>query len=240
MLIPGRIAMYEIGLLSVLENTNHEIDLYLSLNGEYPDCEYYKKMQNKLGKWIKGLFINKFELDEEFCKILKPSRWPNRTHCKNYKNYFVPYNPMSMFFNEKNAFKMATDYADKNNFEYDCYMKFRPDITPTCNWESLEMPDKDMHIYSSIPFCDFTGRGKHQRRIVSDAWAYGNRKSMNVYCSTYDYILQETQNSNGLFFISFECTLVDCLVDNNITWEYTHLTYNHLNFDRKLNDFERE
>jgi hypothetical protein len=114
-IITGRIAMYELGLMHTLNNSIHEFDLFMSLNGE--DCEYYDIMKSRLSPWIKFCNIQKFTLDEEFCKKIKPYNWPNISHSKEVGGYLVPYNVMSMYYNEKIAFNEAVKYADTNNFE---------------------------------------------------------------------------------------------------------------------------
>lgn len=168
-IVSGRIAMYEVGLSSILESSKHDIDLFVSLNGE--NCEYYDKMKCRLKNWLKFCNIEVYKLDEAFCKSLKTSYWPNTHHCKIVDDFFVPYNVMSMYYNEKKAFNAAVKYYQENNFEYDCFMKLRSDIVNVKIDEIKEYTREGLYLYSALPGISFISKGIHNRQIVSDCWA---------------------------------------------------------------------
>ena len=53
------------------------------------------------------------------------------------------------------------------------------------------------HIYTDTPL------------MISDAFAYGNKKSMKHYCSTYNWILENNLLLNGNYLQTFEIFLTD-------------------------------
>lgn len=232
LIITGRIAMYEVGLIHTLTTSNHEFDLFMSLNGE--NCDYYDKMKTTLSPWLKFCNIQKFELNKEFCEKIKPHNWINTTHCKYVDGYLVPYNVMSMYYNEKVAMEAATKYADTHKFEYGCYLKFRSDLMNVTFNENLKIPKEGLHLISPVPNCMFHSGGIHKAPIVCDAFAWGNRETMKIYFNTYDYVLKKTEETDGNFFISFECSLTDNLIDNGVTWEYVNIPYDHIHYDKSL------
>jgi len=58
------------------------------------------------------------------------------------------------------------------------------------------------HIFHNIPI------------LVSDAFAYGNKKSMTYYTSTYDFILKNDLLLKGKFINAFETYLTDSILQH--------------------------
>ena len=146
----------------------------------------------------------------------------NTMHCQLINNKLVPYNTLSMFWNWKNAFNMAINYADSNNFEYDCYMVFRSDII-NCKIPENILDDNDT-IYYARPVCHYNIRNDHHINygdlygtpIICDAWAWGSFKVMSVYCNTYDFSINKYKKLNGVYTIINEPSLTDNILTNNI------------------------
>ena len=63
-LISGRSARYEVCLLNILNNTSYDVDVFMSINDN--KCEYYDMMQKKLSKWLKGLYIQPYNVPDDF------------------------------------------------------------------------------------------------------------------------------------------------------------------------------
>lgn len=236
MLISGRAARYEMCLLPILESCNngYEIDLFMSINDE--DSLYYKVMREKLAKYLKGVYINKYKLPEGFTYTHSGSRW----NFQLINGEYMPYNIMSMFWNDHNAFEMAVQYAKENNIHYDLFMKFRSDIAHTSIPELMKFDDETFHLFSIFPSCHFTSNGIYKVPIISDAWVWGNYKSMKVYCNAYDYILRKNKETNGAYFICFESSNTDNVVENNLHYTYVKHPYK-LDAHRRIFDklFER-
>ena len=64
LLISGRSARYEVCLLETLKNTSYDVDVFMSINDE--ECKYYEIMRKKLSKWLKGLYINPYNVPDDF------------------------------------------------------------------------------------------------------------------------------------------------------------------------------
>lgn len=142
-----------------------------------------------------------------------------------------PYNPMSMFFNDRKSFDMATKYADDNGFEYDAYMKYRSDII-TSSLPEINNSD-EYEIYSVIPWCNHTvptvtrdplGYGE-EVPWVSDAIVYGNRKSMNAYTETYNFCMEMLELFEGRYPCNFEPSVTQNAYDKDLSVKYFNSPY---------------
>jgi len=226
-LISGRAARYEVCLKRLLEKNKYEYDLFISVNDE--PCKYYDVMEESLQPWLKGLEIKPFSLPDDF-----ENHHPG-TIRQSVNGKFVPQNVMSMYYNDMNAFNMATKYADDNGFEYDVYMKFRSDLIVN------DMPDIDkmdeFKVYSADPPCDFECQTLDDEKvyIVCDAVAYGSRKSMREYTDTYNFVLDINKQMGGDYRIHFESSLTQCLYYKKVPVERFAYTYK-LDGNRRIFD----
>ena len=109
-------------------------------------------MQQLLGPYLKGLYIKKYQIPNDIFEIFNENEsiatHKIQVNLQKINGKFVPNNCLSMYYNSKNAFNMATEYADKNGFEYDTYMNFRSDIM---NFTFPENIDVEFFVVSS---CD--------------------------------------------------------------------------------------
>lgn len=222
-LISGRAARYEVCLLPILQNIHYDIDLFISINDTI--SPYYDEMKKNLEPWLKGVFIEPYQIPDDFEHTIVPNTYNAQYQYVN--NKWVPRNQLSMYFNDNKAFTMACKYADDHNFEYDVYMRFRADICNLAKFPEITKPDiNKLNLYSIMPLCMFTSFGKHKRDIISSDWVWGNRKTMNIYCNTYTYVLLQNRNMNGNYLFHFESNHTDCIVDNNVSIEYVNVIYN--------------
>jgi hypothetical protein len=233
-LISGRLKCYEKCLIPVLESRNYDVDLFLSINSEKDD--YHKRAFEDLSKWLKNEYTSPYIPPQSYKNIF--------INMNSGTNEPFPYNILSMFFNDRKAFELATEYADNNNFEYDAYMKYRADIITD------HLPDvsktNERKIFSVIPACNhsvplidrskptiYNGPGDwHLQNTevvnwVSDAIVYGNRMSMDVYTQTYNYCLEMNELWKGLYPIAFEPSVTHNVYDKNLSVEYFSLSYSH-------------
>ena len=231
MLISGRAARYEVCLLPILEACEYEIDLFLSINDT--DGLYYKVMREKLEKWIKGLYIRPYTIPADFKTEFRPNDF---TMCyQRIDGVWVPRNQLSMYYNDANAFKMACDYSAQNGFEYDLFMRFRSDIFNVNIPKLSPIDPSTLVLHSILPFCITNTFGKYKNRAVSSDWVWGNKKTMAVYCNTYEYVLQENRKMNGRYLFHFESNHTDNMIDNSVKIEYHSIHYN-TDANRKLFD----
>jgi len=209
-LLSGRIKKYEhfLNLLKKKEN-KYDIDVFISINDVYSNL--YEEIKQQFKDYLKGFHCEEYNVPENFINI-----WYNKIEGHNNNLLTQPekqsatYRSLSCFYNDKYCFNMATKYADDNNFEYDIYLRFRSDIIVD-DFPIFDIPNVNENIlFSVIPFYKFTlaitenpagewkdgryhcyGDVKHHGKNVTGDIAYGNRKTMSVYCYCYDYLLKK-------------------------------------------------
>lgn len=222
-LISGRCTRYEVCLLTVLQQQKYEVDLFMSINDT--PCEYYEEMKKSLSPWLRGLHISPFKLPKDF------ENHHERTLRQLVDGKYVPLHTMSMYFNDMNAFNMATKYADEHKFEYDVYMKFRADVI-TPNFPDIVNPDKDelkiYTVYHDNREALIDRKNKFileydlytdMPNVVSDTISYGNRKTMSLYCSTYNFVLEVNDEWEGNYPINFDQCITHQIYDKEISIE---------------------
>ena len=139
-LISGRITRYDVCLVNFLNNISitHDADLFISINDENNECDYFKIMRKKLKQWIKCCEIKKYVIPQEIIDIFNPNEsigyFKNQANLQKINNKWLPYNCLSMYYNDNNCYKMALNYADINNFEYDVFLKFHRLIPESHNF----------------------------------------------------------------------------------------------------------
>jgi hypothetical protein len=133
-LISGRITRYDHCLIHFLINSSkiNDMDLFLSINDDNIECEYFQIMKKILEPWIKCCEIKKYEIPPKIVDIFNSneSMASHKIQCnlQNINNKFLPYNCLSMYYNDNKSFEIACQYAEINNFEYDVFLKYRSDI----------------------------------------------------------------------------------------------------------------
>jgi len=221
LLISGRLKCYETCLLPLLSKSQYDIDIFASINDI--DSDYYDRVRVNLSSWLKGIYISPYSFSKRFVEIFVNIH----TNLPEPK----PYNQMSMFFNDRNAFDMATEYADKNSFEYHAYMKYRADII-TNSFPEIKVTDKQK-LFSVIPWCNHTSPVVIRDPIgygdlvpwVSDAIVYGNRKSMLTYTETYNFCMEMLELFDGRYPCNFEPSVTQNAYDKKLEVEYFNKPY---------------
>ena len=243
-LLSGRIKLYEhfLNLLKKIGN-KYDIHVFISINDVYSD--FYEKVRQEFGDYLKGFHCEEYNVPENFTNIwynkVEGHHNPELTH---FEKSTAVYRSLSCFYNDKYCFNMATKYADDNNFEYDIYLRFRSDIIVD-DLPIFDIPKMNEDVlFSVIPFSQFTlaiteningewknnryhayGDIKHHGKNVTGDIAYGNRKTMSVYCSCYDYILKKNDENKGNYFICFEYSVTTFLEDSEIKWNFFPYNY---------------
>jgi hypothetical protein len=211
----------------------------MSINDENEYCNYYNEMKIKLKPWLKNIIIKKYIIPEETADLFNPNESisSNRiqTNLQPENGKKLPIHCLSMYYNDNKCFKMACEYADNNNFEYDYYMKYRSDIINSTVPIIYSKEKDNIHLYCAIPLCNFTSGGLFKKPIICDAFAWGNRKTMSIYCNTYKYCILKNKEYNGKYYIAFECSLTDNIYENNVPVSYCNMPYN-LDKNRRMFD----
>jgi len=220
-LISGRLKCYQTCLIPLLEEASYDVDLFCSVNDI--ESEYYDIVRKNLSPWLKGLYIKPFLFSKRFTEVFVNIN----TNLPEPK----PYNPMSMFFNDRNAFDMATKYADDNGFEYDAYMKYRSDII-TSSLPTIDSSE-EYEIKSVVPWCNHTAPLVTRDPIgygevvpwVSDAIVYGNRNSMRAYTETYNFCMEMLELFEGRYPCNFEPSVTQNAYDKMLNIKYFNNPY---------------
>jgi hypothetical protein len=220
LLISGKSVSYEKYLIPLLEKSEYDIDVFVSVNDN--DGPYYDELKKKLDKWLKGIYINRYKLPENFenngtvSRFLKIGR-----KCGE----IILEHSMSCYFNDNHSYNMATNYADENNINYDIYIRFRSDII------SDKLPELKIRgdtLFCVTPVANFNlvhdTNPKYFNKPVTGDIAYGSRNAMKIYCNTYDYVIEKNKYNNDLF-ISFECCLTMNILDNCENFEFFKYSY---------------
>lgn len=207
MIIAGRIFRYEQCLIPFLKlNKDYIIHLYISINSELD-----LKVIEDLKPWLKGYSFEKYELPKDF-NYTNDFKYANRI----IDGKIVPYNQMSMYYNELKAFNMAI----KSGIEYSIYMKYRSDIINEIpfNFDSFEKG-----ILYTMPYMIFGSYGIYKKDTVGDAYNWGSIDVMKVYFNTYNYVLKKMKETN--YLIHFESCITDNCYENGLKIEYLERTY---------------
>lgn len=221
LLISGRLKCYETCLLPLLQNSQYEVDVFASINDI--ESDYYNHARKNLSPWLKGMYIEPYSFPKRFLEIF--------ININTNQSEPKPYNPMSMFFNDRKAFDMAVEYANANSFEYDAYMKYRSDII-TSSLPQIQKSD-NFEIFSVVPWCNYTAPVVTRNPIgygdlvpwVSDATVYGNRKSMEAYTDTHNFCMEMLELFDGKYPCNFEPSVTQNTHDKSLTINYFEQPY---------------
>jgi hypothetical protein len=224
LLLSGRIYRYRECLLPLLQNLKDDIemDIFISVNDQ--SGEYYDQVSLDLKPWLRCIRISKYEKPKDFRNTYTELGFAMQNLSHMTRN--IVYNILSLFYNDNVAFNMACEYADKNNFEYDCYMRFRADIhVPLKEFPKITISkDKLFCLRLSYKLCvtdacenglfidgkyHWFGCSKLNGLPSTGDIAYGSRSAMSIYCNTYDYSLQKDKESN-------ECFIGEYILTSNI------------------------
>lgn len=207
--ISGRLTCYETNLIPalVILNRTYDVHLFISINGERD--EYHITAERLLGKWLKDIRYEKFK-----CPI------ENNIHPETLKQEVdgkkMPYTVMSSFYNDMKAFELIEKYELTNNMNFRLYCKLRPDmIFYQLPQFRFVLPDpNDKKLYSCVPECPIWIYGWQNTPIcVCDAFAYGNKNVMKIYCNTYNFGIEMNNKLNGNYRINYEPLLTENILD---------------------------
>lgn len=112
-------------------------------------------------------------------------------------------------------------------------MKYRSDIIIFTI--PISYSKENIHLYCVVPKCNFISRGLFKKNIISDAFAWGNRETMHIYCNTYNYCIEKIKEYKGKYYVAGECSLTDCIYENNVQVSYLTINYS-LDKNRRMFD----
>jgi len=203
--ISGRIANYKQCLLPIIMflKKKYKVTLFLSINSLYEDKDVINCFRDVIGYYE----FKPFFYDESWIK--------NRL--VNNKKYLGSYNQLSCFYNDLNNFNLIEKYEKDNNIKFDVICKMRSDITfRNLNEVTFHKDDENLLILNNINlWCPIKPFGICPP-LISDAICFGNKKSMELYCNTYNYIKEKDIEYKGVYNFTFEPYLNESLYDTSL------------------------
>ena len=203
--ISGRLTCYETNLIPalIILSRNYDVHLFISINGERD--EYHITAERLLGKWLKDIRYEKFK-----CPIENNINIESLQQEVDGKK--MPYTVMSCFYNDMKAFELIEKYESANNMNFRLYCKLRPDmIFYQLPQFHFVLPDpNDNKLYSCVPECPIWFYGWQKTPIcISDAFAYGNKKIMQLYCNAYNFGIEMNDKLNGDYRFNYETLITE-------------------------------
>lgn len=202
--ISGRIMNYKKclrPLIDHLKNQNkYDIKLFLSINSEKIYQDVLSTFSDVLGLYeFKPFFYEKDWIDNRL---------------KNDRKYMGSYNQLSCFYNDLNNFHLIEKYENEKNMNFDVICKLRSDIVfknirQISFWKDNE---NEIILNNIILACTIKAFGISPP-FLSDAICFGNKKSMKIYCDTYNTIKKNDIKYNGLYNLTFEPYLNEHIYD---------------------------
>lgn len=200
--ISGRLNNYNTCLIPILEHLRkqnlYNIKVFLSINAKLKE----QNVINDLGDMIGYYYVQPFFYEKDWTE--------NRL--KHNRKYMGSYNQLSCFFNDLNNFKQIEKYEIDNNIEFDVICKLRADIIfYNLNNVIFHKDDINELILNNINLECPISAYQLSPPFISDAICFGNKKSMELYCNTYNYIKEKDIEYNGLYNHTFEPYLNESL-----------------------------
>lgn len=140
-----------------------------------------------------------------YMKVDFPQDYEKKQHCKNmpYKDVqLCYYNGKSMFYSIKKSLQLAFEHANKENKEYDLYIRVRSDVIYDNHLNFENFIDDYLYVID--------GRHAGADRLLSDTFAMGNRENIEKYSKIYDLVPK--YYDNGL--IHMHELLYNCLAND--------------------------
>ena len=237
--VSGRLLGFKDCLLPFINNLKKEYNIFVffsintfSLDKNDNNLDFIiSDLINTFGTTIGDIYFEEYKFPKKYVE----------TRISNNINVFS-YNCLSCFYNDSKNMELIEKFEKNNNILFDIICKtrtdifFKNDVNFICdNKEHLIIRNKHMmpirywgHAYNDTPL------------MISDAFAYGNKKSMKYYCSTYEWILKNDSILNGNYSQTFEIYLTDSILQhifyNKPGGETIPLLNRHQIFDKYINN----
>lgn len=208
--ISGRTFGYKECLLSFIQKINRQkynIHLFFSINsfsfGSHENINnILLDIQNLFQGVIANIHIEPYKLPKSFVD----NRVKNGT-------YTFHYNQLSCFYNDAKNMEMIENYEIKNNIKFDVICKTRCDLFLHNPFLEFVVDNPQELIIHNKHVQDISHWGLSDTPLmISDAFAYGNKRSMQIYCSTHKWILENDYLMKGKYCQTFEIYLTDSII----------------------------
>jgi len=207
--ISGRIKCYkELNNFLQVLGKKYNIKLFASINKYSLDNEKDEEEFKEFYKNIIGdTYFDYFKIEKDVYEFANKN---------NNLFLFKRYNEQSCFWNDNKNFKMIEKYQKDNNIKFDIISKIRSEMEiSNLDYNFIKDNEKDL-IIRNKHICDIRYWGHIFKKIpilCSDAFAYGNYKSMEIYCNAYKFWKKEFFISNANYSPIFETLLTDSLLN---------------------------
>lgn len=197
--------------LQKIDRTKYNVRLFLSINSlSFGPQENIKSIledivnlfQDIIGK----LHIEPFRLPKAFVD--------NRL--KHGTDVFH-YNQLSCFYNDAKNMENIENYEIDNNIKFDVICKTRSELfffNQSIEFTVDEPSSVIIHNKHPLDIRHWGHIYKDTPLMISDAFAYGNKESMKIFCSTYNWILENDFRMNGKYLQTFEIYLTDSILNH--------------------------
>jgi hypothetical protein len=160
----------------------------------------------------------------------------------DYNNFH--YNCLSCFYNDKKNLELIEKYEIDKNIKFDVICKTRSELSFNTTVDFLFDNDDELVLHNKhMESIRYWGHiHKQTPDMISDAFAYGNKNSMKIYCKTYDWILQN--NQSRIYSQTFEIYLTDSILqhifyndhggDGNEPMSYVEIMNKYVNNPHKI------
>ena len=207
--ISGRMLGYKEKLVPFIHSLKHKYNIKLFLSINIFSFENHNihipliihELQTEFGDILAYCNFEKYKLPKSFVEY----------RLENNMNNFH-YNCLSCFYNDKKNMELIEKYEIYNDIKFDLICKTRTELQFISDVDFIFDNDEDLILHNRH-MCDirYWGHIHHNTpKMISDAFAYGNKNSMKIYCKTYDWILQNSLSR--IYSQTFEIYLTDSIL----------------------------
>jgi hypothetical protein len=208
--ISGRIKGYEISLpifLKLFKEYNIKIFFSIntfSLDSNETESQITEQITSILGSSLGHIYFEPYKLPRSYVE----------NKLSNGSSSFT-YNALSHTYNDFTNFKNIEAYQIINGIQFDVLCKLRCDMIFHTHLQFIK-DESEMCIirHKHIEGIRYWGHiYKNTPIMVSDCFAYGNFKSMKIFCKTYHWILEKNMELKGQYTHANEIYLTDSILN---------------------------
>jgi hypothetical protein len=210
--ISGRLLGFREFLLPYVNMIKNKYNIYLffsintfSLDKNDTVESVTNDLKNTFGEMIGDIYFEEFKMPRSYVE----NRISNNVDTFSY-------NCLSCFYNDRKNMELIENFEINKNIQFDIVCKTRTDIK-FIKIDDFIVDKKDDVIIRNKHMMDIRYWGHiyiNTPLMISDAFAYGNKKSMKHYCETYDWILKNDLLLKGQYTHAFEIFLTDSLLQH--------------------------
>ena len=214
--ISGRTLGYKENLLPFINQhkDKYNIKLFFSINiFSFGDKNiniqtFVNELQTEFGEILAYCNFEKYKMPKSFVEY----RLENNVDIFQNDMGIYHYNCLSCFYNDKKNMELIEKYEIDSDIKFDLICKTRSELQFISDVDFIFDNDEDLILHNKhMESIRYWGHIHHNTPLmISDAFAYGNKNSMKIYCKTYDWILQNSLSR--IYSQTFEIYLTDSIL----------------------------